>query len=575
MSYEVVLSPRVIGSFHGAMTFSGSLKSPVSSHIVLKKTWIICSEFVAKKSGLHEASPLQLPLQILLLVVKWLRLSLISWDDVLRLARRHGGNSSSPLLFDRTSFLQVLEESIQVHLMSVPDHSIDRFLLERWDRSNELSSLDWFLATSFEQTLGFSPASIFTGSVLDVLVAYRERWDFLVCTLANFGMDSANGIVMALGCLMNDSEAASLMPSNVNELFDLAPQWCAHVFHSSHVDKDSLWMTAAFCSVAIARRQSPEVQNAAQIRSAVLNLFGDTLGSLLLPQVAWRERLRIGGVKLLSAANEQRHVLRSQLELSMRQLYIHAASHGDQTGVSLLSAENLVQFLTETVSTTENLHLMASILEPYIGNMVLKLLDKNAKILRSAKPKRDSILITYKLFVCILEQISRINPHFDNLSSSLGEFLRQLSRTGFGRDARRTIAHQIAEEFHMNDLCVKMQPKISQVYFYIANQFAPRNENAKHEGTQRQKCSLTAASLLQVLAKTTVVPCIGSRADVCRILRSIWMDHGTEVSETFFIQEGDFGRFVCVLASLPKLQVPIDQAVEMILQTLSNFVLYC
>jgi hypothetical protein len=301
-------NPRIVGFFQGSMSArfaDNALQSSCdasrivlpNSHLVLQKIWSVCSEFVAEKSGTSEA--LQLPVQMLLLVVKWLRLSLISWDDVLRLSRRYGGSSQCALLLDRFSFLQVLEDSIQFHLALMPYNSsknlanekLDCFLLEQWDKSKELSSLRWFLDASFNQLFGFAPASIYTGSVLDVLVVYRERWDHLLTTLDSFGMKTTQGVVMALDCLMDVSEAAIV--NDVSMLFELAPQWCAYVFdnNSDATCRDNFWEVAVLCAVSLLRQRKPlAAASATQIRSATLDLFGDTLGSLLLPQVAWKGR---------------------------------------------------------------------------------------------------------------------------------------------------------------------------------------------------------------------------------------------------------------------------------------------
>lgn len=749
-------SPAVVLHNGGTMMHRGSSRQPTNNNskpapqrmhlladrssdemthtsLILHKMWKTCCAFVSRKSApqsdgqpdddVHGGRPLllppmQLPLQVLLLTIRWLRLSM-SWEDALRLARRNGSENTSLtqrgmvsnqqiaavdwhhqqlshqsalLCLDRTAFLQTLEAAMVVHLstcsppsISSPRDELAAFLLDRWDRSHELSDLDWFLEVSFDQQSpsGFAPASMFTATVLDVLAVYRERWLLLYSTLERLAMCHLEGLVTAVGSLLSvdsppaagDRSAAPPLDDEIRVIHSVASKWIRSAFsfdksaslrHTARhplSSPDSMWEMFVLYAVAIAQRkeryqsssQAPSSParrgrvicwNAAQVRAATLELLGDTLGSLLLPQVAWRERLRLGSVILISTADERRSELRAELELSLRQLYIHAAGHGEQTGTSLLTAEKLVHLLMECnlvtkCSERDLIRALSTVLEMHTNGGASALHSvlsssssapltagrshavRNAS--RAARPNsaracHDIIVehdertdvITFDTFVRILEHTSRVvgshwapPPENNNEekceTSSVGDFLRRLANTNVGREASRTVASEIAAKYDPTrdaeyfDRCLrdkddsdKTIPKRNNPHSFplhpssvfkrvVARFLQPSGVSATGPSSGRKGVGpgttlvrdgggIGATQMLELIVKSGVVPSMGSRADVSRILRSVQMDKTTSIW-----RDEDFLRFVCVLARLPKLQLRFDLAAQMILQCIVKY----
>lgn len=547
-----------------------------TSQTILHKIWVVCGDFVAQMSELTVEAPfpLQLPLQVLLLTIRWLDLESVSWIDVLRIARRSGEDIScgtQPLMLNRTAFIQTIEEAIRISFARLqnPSEELDIFLLRLWDSSLELSKLREFFDLSFFQVNGFAPASIFTATVIDVFAAYNERWQLLISAIERFGMNNLEGLLVAVHSFLSlDSISSNSL--NVVAIFDSAPTWLSIAFGTTtpaslgeqRVSSNKMWELLLFVAVAMKRATPSRVTlwNATQIRSAALEILGDCLGSLLLPPVAWRERVRIGCVRTLSLQEERQSIIRREMETTLRQLYIHISGHGDQIGVSLATSDKIAHFLIDCKICSRHsdralLRAVASILE--VNGIDANSLLSNLSQGSNPSRVRSSKAVPYGAFVNVIEHLSRVGPATD--TASLGDFLRSVINTDFGREARRSVAREVAEGYQKDSSAHLELPQ--RVFSCLAS----RNHEA-----------ITASVFSDVAVRSGVVPSMCSRADVARILRSIVMDHLDDVHsppapELVPLGISDFIRFVSTLARLPKLPLSPNQSQQVILHCMTKY----
>lgn len=599
---------------------------------VLLKIWDCCvavaCELLEKRDVGSEGELQGLPLQFVLLTVRFMKLEL-SWDDTLRVVRRHVEPAVSlpphppAMSLCIVPFVRCLQQLIELHL-SVGEakearrlgntpffQPLAEFTRSLWIGSKELSRLKFFLQLSFEGPIHV--ASLMTASVLDVVSAYKDRLEWLHNSLLQLSICDIDGVTTALCQLSNLSGATATLPTSSTDaralvvryfptfFCDEAQQGCPNVRTYNGFCE---WIAMLSSAASLSGKCGPnELFHTAHVRTAVLDVLGEALGSLLLPFSVVSEVLRQGIALTLKARESDRLRLKKSIEQSLLRLYIHYCGAQDINGFGLLTGLQMKRLLADSrvldrIPEIERLSI-ETIISCRPESTAASPCRSHGHQSHAATDSQDSLnVISFPIFLSLIEKFEQVSTPIPGAAQPLSQLL--LSSPA-GLEAARAVPSSVVE---VTDEVVATALQLSapaQVKSWCNH--TPRGALQKskwvtvHDALQwlferllvaetmhyRQarkgpitNCSANSSSgascvsvefLIRILTRGNIIPSMMSRADASRVIRRLKIMRGGDLPA---VKMEDF-EFIAVCAgSSPRTKLSLQEGMDLIIRSLEK-----